>query len=231
MCRHEAVGAERTKKDRNGAPYHLHRLDGSARPPVDQPPPSTNGTPPDRADADTLHKVYSALLTRLFLSPAHRKNLQDRGLTDAQIDSRGYKTWTFHYGFSTARELHKQFCDSVLKVPGFIMKEGRNGRFLTLAGPEGIVVPVRDLAGRIVALQIRRDVVTDGSKYVYLSSTKYDGPSPGSPVHVPLGIVKPVEKVRVTEGFLKPIPFAECLKANGEGNFSAQGSHLSLNST
>ena len=83
------------------------------------------------------------------------------------------------------------------------MKDGRNGRFLTLAGPKGIVVPVRDLAGRIVALQIRRDVVTDGPKYVYLSSTKYDGPSPGSPVHVPLGIVKPVEKVRVTEGFLK----------------------------
>ena len=60
-------------------------------------PPSTNGTPPDRADADTLHKVYSALLTRLFLSAAHRKNLQDRGLTDAQIDSRGYCTFTFRY--------------------------------------------------------------------------------------------------------------------------------------
>src|SRR5262249_35087512 len=38
-----------------------------------------------RADADTLHAVYSALLARLPLSEAHREDLRRRGLTEQAI--------------------------------------------------------------------------------------------------------------------------------------------------
>jgi hypothetical protein len=60
-------------------------------------------------------------------------------------------------------------------------------------------VPVRDLQGRIQALKIRR---ASEPKYVYLTGGD-NGPSSGSPVHVPLGIAGPSTIVRVTEGELK----------------------------
>ena len=64
-------------------------------------------------------------------------------------------------------------------------------------------MPVRDPAGRIVAILSRRDSDTGGGKYSYLSSAKHGGPGPGAPPHVPLGIVAPAETVRLTEGALK----------------------------
>jgi hypothetical protein len=83
-----------------------------------------------------------------------------------------------------------------LAVPGFI-----RGEFgVTLQGEAtGLLVPVRDLQGRIGALKIRR---ATEPKYVYLTGGA-DGPSPGSPVHVPLGVVAPAPVVRVTEGEIK----------------------------
>ena len=62
------------------------------------------------------------------------------------------------------------------------------------------MVPVRDIEGRIVALKIRAD---EGSKYTYLSSTKYGGPGPGSQVHVPLHDELDLSVVRLTEGEFK----------------------------
>ena len=75
-----------------------------------------------------------------------------------------------------------------------------------------MIVPVRDVDGRIVALKVRRDDADiaaakeagrPDAKYVYLSSKKCGGPGPGSPVHVPAGITRPVDLARMTEGELK----------------------------
>src|SRR5262249_50932324 len=38
---------------------------------------------------------------------------------------------------------------------------------------------------------VRRDTIDKDSRYLYLSSTRYKGPSPGSPVHVPLVATRP----------------------------------------
>lgn len=67
----------------------------------------------------------------------------------------------------------------------------------------GLIVPVRDTAGRIVALKVRRDKATGSNKYFYITSTKYGGPGPGSPVHVPLGFKFPIDVSGLTEGELK----------------------------
>jgi hypothetical protein len=63
----------------------------------------------------------------------------------------------------------------------------------------GLLVPVRDHHGHVVALKIRR---TGDPKYVYLTGPE-SGPSPGSPVHVPVGLELPAPVLRVTEGELK----------------------------
>ena len=74
------------------------------------------------------------------------------------------------------------------------------------ACPSGLLVPVRDVAGRIIALVVRPDHPGDGGKYRWVSSRSErspDGPSPGSPAHVPQGTCGPVEVARITEGQLK----------------------------
>jgi hypothetical protein len=95
--------------------------------------------------------------------------------------------------------------DLLLSVPGLQLRSRQNGQYLSFGGPAGLLVPVRDLAGRVVALKVRRDAKDNGPKYLYISSTASGGPGPGAPVHVPLYVGKrgPLDTVRVTEGELK----------------------------
>ena len=54
-----------------------------------------------------------------------------------------------------------------------------------ISGPnEGLVVPVRRLDGKVVALKLGKDVEGDGPKYVYFSGR--GGSSCGAPAHVPV---------------------------------------------
>src|SRR5262249_33765594 len=84
-------------------------------------------------------------------------------------------------------------------VPGFAACDG-NVIFLQ-AGLRGLLIPVRDLLGHILALQVRQD--GGDTRYLWVSSAGGNGPSPGSPCHVPLGVTAPAPEVRVTEGPLK----------------------------
>lgn len=204
LCRRVENGSYKTTTDKGGVPYFLHRLDGTARPPIDPPPaPSADGKPVERADADTLNRVYLALLASLPLTQTHRENLLGRGLPDAEIDRRGYASLPGPGRAKIARELRERLGDTMLAVPGFFVRERNGSRYLTIGGPAGMIVPVRDLTGRIVALKIRRDESSRKPKYVFLSSKPHGGPGPGAPVHFPLGIAAPAEIVRVTEGELK----------------------------
>jgi hypothetical protein len=197
-----AEGAFKAGQQKDGAPYYLHRLDGTA--PLDtatRPP----GPKTPRADLDLLNRAYSALLARLPLSQTHADALRGRGLSDAEIEQRGYRTLTIRGRARLAGELREQLGDALLSVPGFHVKPGEGGRpYVTVAGAAGLLVPVRDVAGRAVALLVRRDDTKDGGgKYSYLSSAKRGGLGPGAPPHVPLGITAPAETVRLTEGALK----------------------------
>src|SRR6516164_9771720 len=110
-CRRIEQGAYRTRQDKDGALYYLHRLTGTESPAA--PPPLSAGPGPARADPDTLHAVYLALLARLSLSAAHRANLQRRGLPDAEIDTRGYRTLPMQGRAQLAGELRERFGDRV----------------------------------------------------------------------------------------------------------------------
>ena len=209
-CMRVQDGCYRSKADSKGASYYLHRLADGPRPRT-VAPPRPDGPAADRADADTLHEIYSALLARLTLSKAHRENLERRGLTGETIDRNAYKTLPVQDRYRIVRELRDCFGDRVLHVPGIVTKEGNNGPYLTLRGPAGLIVPCRDRAGQIVALKVRRDDgekgrdadEQDGSRYFYISSAGQGGPGPGAPVHVPYGTPTAVELVRLIEGELK----------------------------
>jgi hypothetical protein len=195
-CRRVAQGGK-AKTDKDGSPYFLHRLYRTESPTM--APSVTPGRAVDRADADTLHAVYSALLVRLLLSTAHRADLQRCGLPDAEIDRRQYRTFPVQKRAALARDLHVRFGDGVLRVPGIITRERDGRRYFTLAGAAGLLIPVRDVMGKIVALKLRKDK-SGGGRYSYLSSSRHGGPGSGAPVHVPTGIQAPAEIVRLTEG-------------------------------
>jgi hypothetical protein len=202
-CQRVEQGAFKTGTDKNGQTYYLHRQGGAAPRAAAEPFACGNG-PAQRAAASDLDAVYQALLARLVLSQSHREQLHKRGLPDAEIDGRMYRSLPVQGRAHMARELGKRFgAETLLSVPGFVIKDKDGRKYITIAGAAGLLIPCRDAAGRIVALKVRRDDAGDDLRYSYLSSAKYGGPSTGAPVHVPFGTQAPAERVRLTEGELK----------------------------
>ena len=200
-CMRVEEGSFKRKADKNGAAYFLHRLENGRQ--AEGPAPTALDAEVPPAGLDLLHQVYSALLNRLKLTAPHRDNLRGRGLPDEAIDRNGYRTLPVQGRTRIAKELRERFGDTLLQVPGFVVKEKSGQRYITIAGAAGMLVPVRYLEGRIIALKVRRDDPGNGPKYFYVSSANQGGRGPGSPVHVPLGIAIPAETVRLTEGELK----------------------------
>jgi hypothetical protein len=163
----------------------------------DAPAPPGPATPRAAVAGPVLtHRAYELLLAQLPLEDGHREDLRRRGLTDPEVDRRGYRSLRNACRGRAAGAVHRQLGDAVLGVPGFV-----RGRFgVTLDGAStGLLVPVRDVHGRIQALKVRR---AGEPKYVYVTGGD-GGTSPGAPVHVPLGVLAPAPIVRIVEGELK----------------------------
>lgn len=180
--------------------YALYAHDGGrGRDPAHRPQRPEPVEPP-RADAAFCDEVYSFVLGLLKLLPHHDQNLIGRGLSHAQIERGLFRSLPRGQRKAVCLAVREKFGDRALEVPGFYKNE--QGR-LMLGGDEGLVVPVRDVHGHVVALKPRREVVDDdGPKYRIISSSSHGGPSPGSPVHVPF-FEGSRDRVRVTEGELK----------------------------
>ena len=218
-CRRTAEGGEE-RTDSAGAIFYLHRLKDSPNGHAWPEPLFTladgNG---QRADPDTLNAVYSALLAKLPLHANHVENLETRGLKrDRNATSpaahpipfrlaagypAGYRTLGKDRLAAVQSLIAAGMEKSLPRVPGFVVKEKDGRRYWTVAGWGGLLIPVRDVKGRIVAILMRKDEGQTGSKYTYLSSKKHGGPGPGAPVHVPLNRPANSATVRVTEGALK----------------------------
>lgn len=199
-CRRESRGAKKTLSYSDGSEAYLHVLrDDRTANRKGKPDRGTtkraNTAKAKRADAETIDRVYQRLLGALVLSPAHQKALQNRGLKDSVIESGAYRTLPDNTG-PTIRTLRADFGDDVLlSVPGLLKTK--------VAAPPGLLIPVRGVSGQIIALKLRRDEATSSGRYLYLSSSKYHGPGPGSPAHVPTGITGPCDVARITEGEFK----------------------------
>jgi P4 family phage/plasmid primase-like protien len=170
-------------------------------------------------DANLRDLVYRKMLEPMGLAGAHREALLKRGLGAKEIEEGGYRSFHSYDQDSVLEKLYPKYKDGLFKVPGFypakrlhefgkgyaIVEEdalefGTDWAAIT-GGLDGLVIPVRDWKRRIVALKTRRD--DKSPKYIYWSSAKRNGPSSGSPVHVPVWITPFSPTIRVTEGELK----------------------------
>lgn len=185
-------GAGREKVDKYGETYWTYSLVEGAGPAWrdwDDTPTAPAGTP--RAEDGTLHEAYSILLDQMDLFPEHRKALRARGLTDEEITRRGYRTLPLQGRKAYAGIVVRRLGDEVAaSIPGLFVRTGDDGgRWWTLGGVPGLVIPTRDADGRILALRIRADDPGRVGKYSWMTSAgelKGYGPSPGIKVHVPL---------------------------------------------
>lgn len=148
-------------------------------------------------DIETRNKTYSALLSKLTLANDHIENLQNRGLSINDIERLGYKT-TPILGMSTiAKQLVNDGYD-LAGVPGFFRCSDDSWTFIQ--EQRGILIPVRDIEGRIQGLQIRRDNAVK-RKFRWVSSAeRKDGCQSKGWTHI-AGHVRPI--MLLTEGPMK----------------------------
>lgn len=203
LCRRVDNGAGVRRVDRAGADYWLYRLDGHAlcrQSRIELPSQPRI----ERADPVTMDRVYRALLAALPLSSTHRQALRQRGLGDVEILRRHYRTLSLEGRAAFAKRIVDWWgADVCTRIPGFYVAERDGQRWWSLAGAAGLLIPVRDLDGYIVALKVRADDPGDGPRYTTVSSAKHGGSSPGAQVHVPLFDGVRGDTVRLTEGELK----------------------------
>ena len=203
ICRRVDNGTGLHRVDKSGGEFWLYRAvtqSSSLRstPKLPSQPQS------ERAEPGVLDQAYRALMAALPLSSTHRLALRQRGLPDVEVLRRGYRTLPLQGRAALARGLVDRFgADVCARVPGLYVEAQGTRRWWTLAGAAGLLIPVRDIDGRIVALKVRADHLGEGPKYTYLSSTKHQGPSPGAQVHVPLHDGQTGDPLRLTEGELK----------------------------
>lgn len=170
---------------------------GTRRTPPPAPPPVPVAPVAER------HRVYTALLSVLTLSVAHRHALIRRGLTPSDIDRADYKTLPpVGDRAQVVKALRHELGGTIANdIPGLDYSRTTNPD-IKLLGPSGVLIPVRDHQGQIQALKVRCDDPARG-KYLWLSSTSAEGPSPGAPCHLAPHPEAPHFTVRVTEGPLK----------------------------
>ena len=154
------------------------------------------------ADVRRRDLVYRGLLRALRLSALHHRQLVTRGLAEAEITDRGYRTLPVKGRAAICRHLLDS--GELAGVPGFYVRQSATGTWWTLAGPQGLVISVRDAHDRIVALRIRPDE-PHGGKYIWLSSRgRRCGTACSAYCHIARPL-RPVTDPRIwlTEGELK----------------------------
>lgn len=137
---------------------------------------------PYDASPNERDECYSDVLSQLGLAACDRADLEARGLTQQQIADVGFKSV----------EKWQTLPDEVnWRVPGI----GPSGRSLyTPWDGGGYLCPVRDVDGRIVAMQVRLRRPDNGGRYRWLSSS--DSRRPSRPLtqiegEIPLAIYQP----------------------------------------
>ena len=165
-------------------------------PVIRKPPPRPEKTEPPCADIAVRDATYRALLQKLSLASDHLQNLLSRGLSEEVIVKNNYRT-TPLVGM---RALSKQLLDeghTLAGVPGFYREDGQ---WSFVPEQRGILIPVRDVRGRIQGLQVRRDN-TQKRKFRWVSSVNYpDGCRAEGWTHF---VGPPREKIILIEGPLK----------------------------
>lgn len=197
LCKHVSSG--RTRTNRDGIEFFVHHLHGrTPRAFVALPTPTA-----ELANIEQRDGVYRAFLSMLSLLDVHHSALLRRGLRSEHIASGMYRSLPLEGRARIVRALLER-AGALEGIPGFHLAEQDGRSWWTCSGAPGLIVPARDLEGRIAALKLRRDEASEGPRYLYFSSAKHDGPSAENALHFPAFASRANgAAVRITEGELK----------------------------
>lgn len=152
------------------------------------------------ASIEVRDNTYSNLLSLLTLCPTHQTALKARGLTQDEINWLGYRTTPTTRLRRIVTELLERGC--ILDgVPGFYCQKDTGQWTLDIRGT-GIMMPDRNLNGKIEAIQVRLDKVYNQKFYNLTSVDKYYGTQSKCCPHY-VGIHEGDESVCLTEGIMK----------------------------
>jgi hypothetical protein len=150
----------------------------------DKPPPSYQVPQKETApkEAGTINaqaapdkvkdRTYTMLLSMLPLSGTHKQKLLERGFTEGQVERNGYRS-TPAFGYRRIAKGLRGAGYIVEGVPGFYREEGGEWTIHFHPKSSGIMIPIRNVEGYTVGIQIRLDRPYDGRKYMWLSSVNY----------------------------------------------------------
>ena len=204
------------------------KIDETSNIPVRKPRDVIVDNRPKIASAEVLHAVYSRFAKGVtyngkpILTEKHREKLhEDYGLSDEDIERHGFFTWpTSHIAKKFFADLMScGISDTELAcVPGlFYNQDTEAWDFYRPKNTGSIGMPIRNIDGKIVGLQIRLDRKKEGCpRYQWFSSAFADGKntpfikgsSPGSPVDVVYPKQVKNGAVFVTEGKFKAVKLA-----------------------
>lgn len=193
---------------RDGVTYYLHRLDS----PVSQAAVTPSFViARERASDDVCDRAYRVLLGQLGLDPVDREMLAGRGFATDDIEEIGYRTLPVRGRARLAKVVVDAVGEAVAsQVPGVVWRTADDGSgrgWWSVAGCPGVLVPVRNIEGKIVAMKVRRrDLGEGGPRYLYVSSARHGGPSAVNAVHVPrraLDLRPHATRLVLTEGEVK----------------------------
>ena len=202
----------------------------------------------ERASVQEIHRTFTAMMSALTLTPAHREHLRGkRGLTDAGIEQFGFKSTPPP---QLCRTLARRLAErgyTVQGVPGFYVDDYGKLTVKFHQRTSGILIPIHSVDGLLCGLQTRLDKPIrdkddppekEGIKYLTLSSAgKKIGTTSKSPVHF---VGDPCSRVvYVTEGALKADiahtltgrTFAATIGANNTAGLDQLFAFLSRNGT
>jgi hypothetical protein len=155
--------------------------------------------PTEDKPLDTFHEVYSKILNELSLAESHIKDLEKRGITPKLASDLQYRSLLTAYDQDNLlKKLNSEFKEKLAVVPGFKPCPDKPNQYQFAIDPKGLIIPLRSLSGKVVALKTRRPI---SPKYI-LWSTR-NGPSAGTPVHCPSARPQEVTTLRITEGEIK----------------------------
>lgn len=184
------------------------------------------------ASPKLLNGVYKLFIEMAGLSDEHKKYLiKERSLSEQEIENGKYFTFpTRRIMRSLLNEIRNHFgtTDILKEIPGFYYDKKENK--WTFSKMKGIGIPIRDIHGHVVGIQVRLDnkKTKDANRYFWFSSSfavdeqehcKY-GTSSGAPIDIIVPDTIKNQTIIITEGRFK----SEVLsKDTGSVTFSVQG--------
>lgn len=144
-----------------------------------------------------LDRIYKIMMDIYGLNEAHKKYLLNRGIKENEL--KNYFSFSKIDGFFTYKMIEKHIKrEDLIGVPGFYLEND----ILTSKDLNGIGIPLHNADGLITAIQIRKDKVEKGARYVFFSSPGKDG---GCSCGSQVDIMNPHKNgsVFITEGHFK----------------------------